>query len=36
MTDFSVDISNGEVLKSHELVITELRTGQEHTQDLGK
>ena len=36
MTDLSVDVSNEEVLKSYELVIMELRSGQEHTQELDK
>lgn len=36
VTDFSVNVSNEKVLKSYELVIMELRSGQEHTQELGK
>ena len=35
-TDFSADVGNEEVLKSYELVVMELRSSQEHMQELGK
>lgn len=31
-----MDVSNEEALKSYELVVMELRSVQEHTQELGK
>ena len=36
MTDFSAYVSNEEILKSYELVMMKLRSGQEHTQELGR